>query len=432
MTKIVFLFFTFILEALIVYSYAKSIYSVKKNATISFSVAILLYILLCVIYSYVYNNEIFNIFIIIIVNILIVFLLFNSSLKSAIFHGFALGISQLLAEFITLHLLAGILQTQSQTIVSEHFEVGTILSRSIYFLLTRLLILLSCKENKSRSWGKWFALSLLPLSSILIIISFRLITNDLLLNQRNNVLLIISISFLLFVNIVVYMIYEQAEKSNQKLLELEMVTQKNDIDLQYLSLLEKKNETMQIMSHDYKRHIMTIDAMTDSPEIKAYIQDMLGDIGQYNQIGKTKNKLLDVIFSKYTDICREKGIHLKMDVVSDNLCFLNNADLSALFNNLLDNAVEAAEQSTEKCIEIQIAGSMNAYHKVKITNSCDSPPTVKSGNLITTKHNQDIHGFGIKSIRKIVKKYHGEMQWEYIEPAKQFQSILVFPIEQQS
>lgn len=422
-----FLTFTYIIEALIVYFYAKSLYSTKRNVIFTFGIVTLSYIVLMLIYRFIFQNEIFNIFLIISVNIVILFTLFNSSVKSAIFHGFALGITQLVSEFITMYLIAGILQTQSQNIVNEHFEIAAILSRIIYFMLSRLLTLLSFKENSSRSWGKWFGLSLLPLSSILIIIAFRLLTNQVALPSKTNAVLVLSISFLLLVNILIYMLYEQAEKENQKLIELEIINQKNNIDLQYLNLLEKKNEKMQIMSHDYKRHILTLDAMSDSPEVKQYIQDMLGEISTYSRIGKTKNKILDVILSKYTDICSEKNIRFETDILSDNLSFINSADISALFNNLLDNSVEAAEQAKEKYIFLQITNALDVYHKIKIINSCDTPPNVKKGKLRTTKQDRDLHGFGIKSIKKTVNKYNGEMQWEYHASENQFEFTIIIP-----
>ncbi len=387
----------------------------------------ILYIALMLIYRFLFQNEIFNIFLIISINTLIFFILFNSTFKSAVFHGFSLGITQLVSEFIALYLIAGILQMQSQNIVYEHFEIGAILSRIIYFLLSRLLIVLSFREHPNRSWGKWFGLSLLPLSSIFIIISIRLITNQVALISATNVVLVLSISFLLIVNIIIYMIYEQAEKRNQEFIELEMAEQKNTIDLQYMNLLEKKNETMQIMSHDYKKHILTLEAMSDSPEVKQYLQNMLGDIHTYSQIVKTRNKILDVILSKYTDICLEKGIIFETDILSDNLSFINGSDLSALFNNLLDNSVEAAEKSKEKYIHLQIASTLDAYHKIKIINSSDTPPIVKNGKLRTAKQNHDLHGFGIKSIKKTVHKYNGEMRWEYNEAENQFEFTIIIP-----
>lgn len=37
------------------------------------------------------------------------------------------------------------------------------------------------------------------------------------------------------------------------------------------------------------------------------------------------------------------------------------------------------------------------------------------------------HGFGTKSIQKTIKKYHGEMEWEYNKVLKQFKLIIIIP-----
>lgn len=430
MPNFMFLAFIYFIEAFIAYSYIQSIYSSKKSSLFSFTITIFSYVVLLLIYRFLFNNEVFNTFFTIIVNIIIVFFLYKSSLKSAIFHGFALGISQLLSEFIALYVVAAFLKIETQNVMDHHFEIATILSKILYFLISRLLIIFSTKENRSRSWGKWFGLSLLPLSSIIVIIAFRVITNNTILKPFENTFLIFSTSFLLLVNIIVYLIYEKAEKSNQKLIELELVNQKNDIDMKYLELLEKKNETMNIMAHDYKNNILTIANMSDSNEVKEYINNMVGEIEKYNRIAKTKNKLLDVILSKYTDICNDKGIKFETDIMTDNLGFINSYDISSLFNNILDNAVEAASLSSGKYIYLEITNSLNSYHRIIAANSCDIEPHSDKGILITSKKNKDTHGFGTKSIRKIVNKYDGELQWEYNNESRQFKLIIIFPNEQ--
>ena len=73
-----------------------------------------------------------------------------------------------------------------------------------------------------------------------------------------------------------------------------------------------------------------------------------------------------------------------------------------LFNNILDNAVEAASLSSGRYIHLEITASLNSYHKIIAINSCDNEPRSEKGKLITTKRNKDVHGFGTKSIRKIV------------------------------
>ena len=427
MPALPFLMFTYFIEALIVFSYANSIYKGKRKNFISFGIILLIYSVLLIIYRFIYNNEIFNLLTIIVANTLIIYFLYKSSFKSAIFHGCALVICQFLSEFFTAYITAMILDVTTEESVNAHFELGTVASMTIYFLLTRILSKFSVKENDSRSWGKWFSLSLLPIGSLLVLISFRLITKDISLNSSENTFLIIAVSFLLLVNIIVYMIYERAEGNNQKLLELELTNQKNDIDMQYLDLLEKKNETMNIMAHDYKNHIIAISNMSDQIEIKNYIDGMFGEITKYNQICKTKNRLLDVILNKYTDICREKNIKFETNILIENLNFISNYDISALFNNLLDNAVEATSKSEIKFIHLDITNSLNSYHKITIINSSDIEPNGKNGNLITTKKNKVAHGFGTKSIRKVVKKHHGEMNWEYDKVEKQFKLIILFP-----
>lgn len=419
--------FAYLTEALIVFLYAKTIYEPKKNEFKSFILTLLFYIGLFVIYKFFINNEILNLILIALINTFIICLLFKSTVKSALFHGIVLTILQLISEFLTAYLTSVIYNITSQESINSHFELGVIISRIVYFLLSNILSKISEKETNSKNWGKWFALSILPISSMIIIAVLKIFTDTLLLTSIQNIIILISTSFLLLTNIIVYIIYEKSEENNQKLIELEMINQKNDIDMQYLGLIEKKNETMNIMVHDYKNHMIAISNMSNQIEIKNYIDNMLGEITKYNQIGKTQNKLLDVILSKYIDICNENKITFETDIMSDNLKFISDFDLSTLFNNILDNAVEAASKSAVKFIYLEITNSLNSYHKITVINSSDIEPNVKNEKLITTKKNKDAHGFGTKSIRQIVKKYKGEMNWEYNNEEKQFKLIILFP-----
>ncbi|WP_294905527.1 sensor histidine kinase [uncultured Eubacterium sp.] len=430
MTNLAFLFFTYFIEALVLFYYCKSIYKPKINSWFSFFIALISYFALMIIFKYVINIEIINAILMIITNITVIKIAFLSSFRSSVFHSLVLCILRFISEFIATYLLAITYNSSSQTILNDYFETGVILCSILYFLFSRIVVKLSLKETQSKSWGKWVLLSVLPVCSIMIILVFRMFTNNIVLSVNQNIICISSIAFLLIVNIIVYMIYEQAEGSNQKLIELELVNQKNEIDMQYLELLEKKNETMNIMAHDYKNNILTIFNMSDSNEVKEYINNMVGEIAKYNRIAKTQNRLLDVILSKYTDICNDKGIKFETDIMTDNLGFINSYDISSLFNNILDNAVEAASLSSNKYINLEITNSLNSYHRVTATNSCDNEPHNEKGKLITTKKNIDAHGFGTKSIRKIVNKYDGELQWEYNNELRQFKLIIIFPNEQ--
>lgn len=430
MPALPFLVFMYFSECLIVYSYANSIYKTRNKFSILISIC--LYAVLMLVYKYVTSLEAFNIVFTLLCNILCIFICFKSSFKSSLFHGTVLGITQFVSEAAAIYLISHITETPNNLYMENPtiYMLDVMISKVLYFTISRFLAKLSAKEDSAKSWGHWCSLVILPVSSLFIIFVIRIITNGLTFSSSESIIFIISIVLLLVANIVVYIIYERAENNSQKLIELELLNQKNDIDMQYLTLLEKKNETMNIMVHDYKNHIMTISNMSDSPEIKEYINNMLGEITKYNQTGKTKNRLLDVILSKYTDICNDKKIKFETDIMTDNLSFINSYDISSLFNNILDNSVEAASLSSGRYIHLEVTSSLNSYHKIIAANSCDNEPNSEKGKLITTKHNKDTHGFGTKSIRKIVKKYNGELQWEYDNANKQFKLIILFPDEQ--
>ncbi len=426
-----FFLFIYFIESVIVFSYSKSIFKQKYNNKISFLIILSTYYLCLFIFRYVVNYELLNILSIFLINILLFKFLNYNSIKSALFQGFILGITQLFSEFITAYISAMILHVSTMESISMHFEIEGISSMIVYFLLSKLLTLFSKSKKDSYSHGKWFALSVLPIASVLILITFRVITNNIVLDMYENILLITSCILLLLTNILIFVIYEHSEQNSKKIIELEIINQKNSIDLRYLSLLEKKNEQLQILSHDYKNNLLTLESMSDSAEVKEFINNMIGEISTYNRICKTKNKILDLILSKYIDICDDKKITFDVDIISDNLDFLSGNDVSSLFNNLLDNAVEAAEKSQNKIISIQITKSISSYHKIVIVNSCDAPPKSINGNLITTKQNKKVHGFGTKSINQTIKKYNGEMQFNYDDVNKLFKVIILIPIEKQ-
>ena len=427
MPSMLFLVFMYLSEWLIVYSYAKTIYEEKRKYSVIST--IFLYTVLMLIYKFITSYELFNILFTLTCNILCVYIGFKSNFKSALFHGTVLAITQFVSEVVAIYIVSLIFESPSDSYTENSiiYMTDVIISKILYFAVSRFLLKFSNKETSTKSWGRWVSLSILPLSSLFIIFASRLLTNGLTFSFSNSIIFISALVFLLIANVIVYLIYEQAEKSNQKLIELELVNQKNDIDMQYLELLEKKNETMNIMAHDYKNNILTIAGMTDSYEVKDYIDNMMGEITKYNQIAKTKNRLLDVILSKYTDICNNRFIKFETDIMTDNLSFITNYDISTLFNNILDNAVDAASISSEKNIRLEITNSLNAYHKIIAINSCDTAPHTEHGKLLTSKKNKDAHGFGTKSIKKIVQKYNGEMQWEYDNEQKQFKLVILFP-----
>lgn len=127
---------------------------------------------------------------------------------------------------------------------------------------------------------------------------------------------------------------------------------------------------------------------------------------------KTGNDILDVVLAEkslYGE--REK---VKITCIADGaaLSFMPPADIYSLFGNLLDNALEAAadiEAEEKRYISMLIKRSMG-FVSIHMENFFHGPCRFENGLPITTKADQEFHGYGMKSIQMIVEKYYGELQ----------------------
>ena len=88
---------------------------------------------------------------------------------------------------------------------------------------------------------------------------------------------------------------------------------------------------------------------------------------------------------------------------------MKQSDIYSLFGNAIDNAIEAVERiedDEKRCIIVRVKKSRGMV-LVHIENYYNGELSFKGGLPQTTKKDKRYHGFGMKSIRMIVEKYHG-------------------------
>ena len=118
------------------------------------------------------------------------------------------------------------------------------------------------------------------------------------------------------------------------------------------------------------------------------------------------------MISRYSSECEMRGIHFEYDVKSCNLSGMQDIDVVAVLGNLMDNALTAAEKSEKKFLSLETTWR-NTYSVLIVSNSCEREPVSKGGQLITTKKENRLHGYGLRSVKRTLKKYQGDYAWEY-------------------
>lgn len=192
---------------------------------------------------------------------------------------------------------------------------------------------------------------------------------------------------------------------------------------EYFDILEKQNQNLMLYAHDVRKHLNAIRELSQDPNVNEYVTNLCGELTAYTQSCQSGNKLLDVMINRYVLDCELKEISFEYSVRECPLRCLEDLDLVAILGNLMDNAITAASESEKKWVSLTTS-VRNTYNVIVIKNSCDMPPQAQGEQLLSTKENPRFHGYGLKSVAKAVKKYHGDQYWSY-DPDNQIFTMTV-------
>lgn len=308
-----------------------------------------------------------------------------------------------------------IAEYESKTIL---LVIEIIVSKILYFFVVMILLHFIQKDNKILKVPTAFYI--FPLITLVSVICFWHVSLNQHLEFKNQIILGIVSILLLLATLFVFFSFQANAQKERKLLLLQQERDKIKTDITYYEILEKQNNNLRTYAHDAKKHLSAIKNLNNNPEIDIYISEMYESLSEYCKVSHSGNHTLDVVIDKYVTECDLNNITFEFDIKNNNLSQVEPYDLVAILGNLLDNALEASEQSQDKMVSIE-TDFRNNFSVIIVSNSCDKNPQLSNSELpVTTKNNKQLHGFGLKSIRKTIKKYNGDIAFDYDNKKKIF------------
>ena len=106
--------------------------------------------------------------------------------------------------------------------------------------------------------------------------------------------------------------------------------------------------------------------------------------------------------------------------------FMKEIDVTSLFGNLLDNALEAARKCEDGKIWIDLYMQNDGNFAVfRIKNTYEGTIIQNGDRFVTTKEERSIHGIGLRNVNRIVASYSGYIERAY--DGKIFETMVVIP-----
>lgn len=172
--------------------------------------------------------------------------------------------------------------------------------------------------------------------------------------------------------------------------------------------------------HDLKNNLLCIrHLISENQNTKALssLDELLTPLSGYENTAITGESLIDFILNYKIQEAAKHHISVKTDAQFHPDSHIIPKDLCTILFNLLDNAIEACKQlpaSTPAKINISMR-PIHGFYFIKIENTCAASPFDAKHNLRTSKSDPIHHGLGIDSVRSIVEKYDGILDFSYDE-----------------
>ncbi|WP_053983045.1 ATP-binding protein [Niameybacter massiliensis] len=352
-------------------------------------------------YLFIYNNFAFNYYIQL--NILFVSPIL---MYRYIYHRYNMEYKQIILWLADIHLGCWALILIMQ--LFDMIDLNTVQrGYTLFFCITLFTCMgVVIKEvNKNRK----YLIGILGVFILIILINiFKKDVDSIRISMNTMVLAIIFLEGVIIVKIINSLVKLLETKNDNRVLKVQL-----DAQLQHYLLLEQKYTSYKKLQHDTKNHWKVVNQLACENkigEVQHYTSLMVEEIEEQKQkVVDTGNYILDAILTEKFYIANSLGIKVTHEIFIKKNIAIDLLDWCSIYGNALDNAIEACKKVDDlRWINIKI------YYKegqliCKISNAINTSLPIDM-NYKTTKENKEIHGFGLKNIKKSVEKYGGELQ----------------------
>ena len=294
--------------------------------------------------------------------------------------------------------------------------VGVVIIQIVLFYLTRFMIKRTKKDSTySLKWNEWFVLLIIPVISIFTMsfVSLIIINIEDQLSPMQHIFSILSILGILMTNSLVYVLYVNMQKDHAKQLEYSILQQA--FKSQEKSVEETKilYQSIRSIRHDLKQHFQVALTMLHSGKINEAVDYM----EKYNDtvLDGISNKVfcdndvVNYIINSKSKICSDR--HIKIYIyIANEIPEFSDLDLCVLLGNALDNAIEGVSGDGNNEIYLELRNVDN-FFMISVKNTITNSVLEYNPNLISTKNEKEVHGLGILSMKEVVQKYNGSIEF---------------------
>lgn len=181
----------------------------------------------------------------------------------------------------------------------------------------------------------------------------------------------------------------------------------------YYAEAEKRNVYVHKLKHDMENRLLGFYHLIEAGDTGKLLEQIAvfdRELGKIDTDSYSVNPSVDTVLRFKLGVAKTEGIKVDTQIHIPRKMRIEYGDIGVLYGNLLDNAIEACRKVPETGRFIRVENKyVSGRLLLVITNSKENR---NSGHLKTTKKDTYTHGYGIASVRRVVEKYNGVVQFK--------------------
>ena len=249
--------------------------------------------------------------------------------------------------------------------------------------------------------------------------------------QRSS-LSVYAASFLgLFIGVASLWLFDRVASQARHLAQTEADISQLHMEQKHQKDMQTIYDQMRMWKHDYNNRVGVMRALAENKqfdELTRYIQQNSQSFDSITDYANTGNSALDALLNMKNALAKPNQITMTTEVVLPATLPMSDGDFCALLGNLLDNAIEANErmpEGAERYMHLEIK-ALQGNLQINIENPTNGTVRRAGKIIISSKLDKTMHGFGLRSVEKIVADHRGYVNIKHGENV--FAVAILLPI----
>ncbi len=268
------------------------------------------------------------------------------------------------------------------------------------------------------------AAALIPISSAVLEVAV-------ISSVQSMTVIILSVVIILFLNVIVFYLYDKLAENYARGMELEKAEQEKEMYYNQFAAMMRSRDSLRQFRHDIVNQLETVKILLNSgdiEELKHQVNELIeGGADSFSSF--TGNAVTDGILNYKLEKLKQCGARTEISAEIPGQIFMSAKDLTLVLGNLLDNAIDAlyAMRGDKYCF-VGIKYSKSRLF-ICVKNTYENRIVYKNGAILSTKPDADAHGIGLRSVRDVVDKYNGSMDISHDGKLFSVKIILFLPLD---